>query len=99
MNLVLVLEPLARQHFKARQQRFGLRPSVGFDRSNHDIDAGLHLGVRALKHFVGLADAGGGADEDLQPAGLLVLSPGRFQQGLRRGSLFRIAALICHAAL
>ncbi len=40
-NLVLVFEPLARQNFQALQQRFRLRPPVGFDRANHNIDAGL----------------------------------------------------------
>ena len=76
------------------QQRLGFRPPVGFDHADHDIDAGLQLGVRALQHLIGLADAGGGADEDLQPAGAAVLAPGCFQQGFRRGSLFGIAALI-----
>ena len=79
------------------QQRLGLRPSVGLDDADHDIDAGLQLGVRALQHLVGLADAGGGADEDLQPAGAAVLAPRRLQQGFRRGALFGIAALLNHS--
>ena len=68
-RLVLVVEPLARQHFEALQQRFGLRPAMGLDHADDDIGAGLLPGVRALQHLVGLADAGGGADKDLQPAG------------------------------
>jgi hypothetical protein len=32
-----------------------------------------------LQHLVGLADAGRGTDEYLEPAGLIVLSPGGFQ--------------------
>ncbi len=70
-HLVLVFEPLARQNFEALQQRLGLRPAVGLDHADHDIDAGLQLGMRALQHLIGLADAGGGADEDLEPAGLI----------------------------
>ena len=68
------------------QQRLGLGPAVGFDHADDDIDAGFQLGMRALQHLVGLADAGGGADEDLEPAGLIVLAPRRLQQRIRRGS-------------
>ncbi len=87
--LILVLEPLARHDFKALQQRLGLRPAVGFDHADDDIDAGLQLGMRALQHLIGLADARGGADKNLQPAGLFVLAPRRLQQRIRRGSLIR----------
>jgi hypothetical protein len=61
---------------------------VGLDHADHDIGAGFELGVRALQHLIGLADAGGGADEDLEPADVAVLAPGCLQQGLRRGTLF-----------
>ena len=81
------------------QQRLGLRPPVGLDHADHDIDAGLHLGVRALQHLIGLADARGGADEDLQLSGGIALAPGGLQQRIRRGSFFKIVALICHAAI
>jgi hypothetical protein len=98
-DLVLVFEPLAREHFEALQQRLGLRPSMGLDHADHDIDSRLKPGMGALQHLIGLADAGGGADEDFQPAGLTVLAPGRFQQGFRRRTLFGIAALICHTPI
>jgi hypothetical protein len=98
-NLVPVFEPFARENFEALQQRFRLRPPVGFDDANDDIGAGLSFGLRALQHFVGLADAGGGADEDLEPAGLIILSPGGFQERIRRGSFFGVAAVICHTAV
>ena len=98
-HLVLVIEPFARQHFKAGQQRLGLGPAVGFDHADDDIDARFQLGMRALQHLVGLADPGSGADEDLQLAGLIVVTPRRLQQRIRRGSLFRVEALICHKAL
>ena len=96
MRLVLVLDPLARNDFEALQQRLGLGPPVGLDHADDDIGAGLQLGVRALQHLIGLADAGGGADEDLEPAGAAVLAPGRFQQGFRRGALLGIAARLDH---
>ena len=79
------------------QQRFGLRPAMGLDHADDDIDAGLPLGVRALQHLVGLADAGSGADEDLQPAGVVTFAPGGLQERIRRRPLFRVA--ICHEAL
>jgi len=87
--LILVGEPPARQHFEALQQRFGFHPSMGLDHADDDIDAGLLPGVGALQHFVGLADARRGADEDLEPARTAVLAPGRFQEGFRRRTLFR----------
>jgi len=55
--------------------------------------------LRALQHLVGLADAGRGTDEDLEPAGLIVLSPRGLQERIRRGSFFRVAALLGHTAL
>jgi hypothetical protein len=54
--------------------------------------------MRALQHLIGLADAGGSADKYLEPAAPIVLSPGGFQQRLRRGSFVGVAALICHAS-
>src|SRR5260370_13095333 len=95
-TLLPVLEPFARENFKALQQHFRLGPSVGLDDPNDDIGAGLSFGLRALQHLIGLADAGRGADEDLEPADATVLAPGCFQQGFRRGTLFRIAALLGH---
>jgi hypothetical protein len=55
--------------------------------------------VRALKHLEGLADARCCADEDFEPAGLIVLSPGGFEKRVRRGSFLEVAALICHTAI
>jgi hypothetical protein len=37
---------------------------VGFDDADDDIVASFQLGMRALQHLVGLADAGRGADKD-----------------------------------
>ena len=42
-RLALVFEPLAREDFEALEQRLGLRPPVGLDHADHDIDAGLRL--------------------------------------------------------
>src|SRR5262249_38384264 len=53
-------------------------------------------GACGLGLFVGVADAGGGADEDLERAGLMLFAPRGLEQGLRRGSLVRVAPLIRH---
>ena len=73
--------------------------AMGLDHADRDIGAGLQPGVGALQHLIGLADAGGGADKDLEPAGLIVLAPGGCQECVRRGSLVGVAALLGHAAI
>ena len=97
-DLVPVFDALARHDLEPAQQRLGLGAAMGLHNADHDIDARLQLRMCALQHFVGLADAGGGADEYLQLAERAVLPPGGLQQGLRRGTLFGITALIWHAA-
>ena len=72
---------------------------MGVDYADDDIGTGLLPGVGALQQLVGLADAGSGADEDLEPARAAVLAPGRIQEGFRRGTLFRVAAGLDHAAI
>jgi hypothetical protein len=67
---------------------------MGFDNADDDIDAGLLPGMSALQHFVGLADPWSSADEDLQPSGFAALAPGCLKQGFRRGTMFKIAALL-----
>src|SRR5262249_39510927 len=64
--------------------------------ADEDIVAVLLPGARLLQHFVGLADAGRGADKDLEPAGLPLFAPRGLEQGLRRRSLVRVAPLIRH---
>jgi hypothetical protein len=98
-DLVFIAGTLARDDLKPLQQRLGLRPAVGLDRTDHDIGAGFHLGMRALQHLVAFADAGGGADEDLEPAGRMVFATDGLQQRIRRRSLIGVAALMCHKAL
>ena len=67
---------------------------MGLDHADHHVDARLAPGAGALQHLVGLADAGGGADEDLQPAARALLPARGFKQRLRRRTLFGIAALL-----
>ncbi len=70
--LALVVEALARQDLEALEQRPGLGPAVGFDQADDDVDAlTLELACR-VEHGVGLADAGRGAEEDLELAATLL---------------------------
>ena len=93
-DLILVDDTLAGDDFEPMQQRFRLCPPMGLDNADDDIDAGFPPSVRALKHLIGFADTGRGADEDLQPPGLAALAPGRLKQGFRQGTLFGITALL-----
>ena len=63
-----VFDPAARQDLEVREQRLGLRAMVRLDHAGHGVHAGSALGAGGLQHRVGLADAGGGAEEDLQLA-------------------------------
>ena len=94
----LVLDAPARDDLEALEQRLGLLPAVGFDDADDDVVAVLHAGARGLQHLVGLADAGGGADEDAQLADAAFLAPGRFQQGLGRRPLVGIVSFFSHRA-
>jgi hypothetical protein len=67
---------------------------MSLDNADDDVDTGFPPGVRALKHFVGFADARRRADENLQASGGAALASRRLQQGFRRRALFGIAALL-----
>jgi hypothetical protein len=66
------------------------------DDTDYNVVAILLTGVRLLQHFVGLADAGRGADKDAEFAETLLLAARRFEQGFGRRSIFEIAPLVRH---
>ena len=71
--------------FEPIDQRLGLRAAVRLDQADHDIAALGLLRAGGDQHRVGLADAGRGAEKNLQlPAAFLL---GESQQGVRRGAL------------
>ena len=83
----LVVDLAPRDHLEAAHQRLRLGAAVGLDDADHDVDAVFPLGLRRDQHLVGLADAGGGAEEDLQPAAGLAQ---RFlEERIGRGALVR----------
>ena len=94
--LPLVFEASAGNDLEALEQGLRLLAPMRFDDADHDIVAVLFPGARLLQHLVGLADARSRADENLEPAGSALFSPGGLEQGFRRGSLVRIAPLIHH---
>ena len=58
-----------RQDLEALEQRLGLGAPVGLDVADDDVDARRALErAGGLEHRVGLADAGGGAEEELERA-------------------------------
>jgi hypothetical protein len=68
-----MLDFLARKHFQVTQKGGGLAAPVRLDDSAHDIDAfGAQL-LRGDQHGVGLADAGGITEKNLQLALLRLL--------------------------
>ena len=72
---------------------------MGLDYAHNDIGAGLEPGMGVLQHLIGLADARGGANKNLQFSGTNVRAPGLFQKGLRRGTQLGVSALTGHEAI
>ena len=100
---VHLLEPLApvfdapaRNDLEPVEQRLGLLAAVRLDDADDDIVAVLLAGARLLQHLVGLADAGRGADENLELADAALFPARSLEQGFRRRPLVRVAARICH---
>jgi hypothetical protein len=88
-----IFDLFARDDLEAADQRFGFRAVVRFDEADDDIDAGATLRGGGEQHLIGLADAGGGAEEHFQmPARL---RRGFAQQCLRIGT-FRLCVLLRH---
>ena len=72
-----VVDLPAGQRLQSVEQRFGVAPSVGLDHPDHDIDLLPPLVAGGFQHGEGLADAGGGAEKDLQPAAPLPVGLGQ----------------------
>ena len=63
-----IFDAAARNLFELADLGDGLRPAVGLDETDHHVDALPPQPVALLQHVVGLADPGGEAEVDLQPA-------------------------------
>ena len=84
-DLVAVDDRLARQNLEAFDQLLGLAPAMGLDQTGDDIAPARFLGAGGGQHGVGLADAGRGAEKNLQMPAALLLGEG--QQGIGGSSL------------
>ena len=96
-KLALIFDLLARNDFEAVHQRLGFAAAVGLDHADHDVIAVLLESMRLLQHFVGLADARSGADENAKLADPPFFAPRLLKQRLRRRpGMFGVAPLISH---
>ena len=82
-RLAAVFDAAPGDDFEAGQQRFGFLAAVGLDHAGDDVVAVLEPRVGLLQHFVGLADAGRGADENPQLADAPFFAARRFEEGFR----------------
>src|SRR5262249_44693540 len=90
-----VLDTAPRKNLQALQEGSGLRTVMRLDDAGDDVYAGHALGARRLEHRVGLADARGGAEEDLQ----LAARPARLLLSDAKEELVGIGPSIRHAAM
>ena len=79
-----VFDRAAGQHLKPAGQGLGVLAAVGLDHAHDHIDALLQAPLADGEHLVGLADAGGHAEVDLEPATPLL--PRLRQQGVGIGA-------------
>src|SRR5262249_5949448 len=82
-RLSRVFKPLAGNDLEILEQGLRLLAPVGFDDADDDIVAVALARARLLQHFIGLADAGRGTDEDLEPAGPTLFAPRGLEYGLQ----------------
>ncbi len=92
--LTAIIDALARDHAQPFDQRLGFPAAVGFHDTDNGIDAIRELRPAGHQHLIGLADAGCGAQKNLQPASCLAL--GIFQQRIGRRSAWHIADIVRH---
>ena len=81
--VALVVDRAARNDLEAFDEGLGLLAAMGLDDADDHVDAFGLAGPAGHQHFVGLADAGGRAEENLQPA---ARPPARRFQAARPGT-------------
>ena len=89
------------QDLEPLEQRFRLGPPVGLDAADDNVHPVRPEHPRRLEHRVRLADAGGGAEEELEPPARLarLLFLGARQQGLGIGSVLGHRNSLCAIAI
>ena len=87
-DLVAVNDRLAGNHLEAFEQLLRLVPAVCFNQADDYVTTARFFAAGRREHGVGLADAGRGAEENLEMPSTLSLGQG--EQCIRRSSL------VCH---
>ncbi len=95
----LVVDLAAGQDVETLDEGLRFAAAVRLDHGRRDVEALAHPGPRRREHLEGLADAGGRAEEDLQPSPLASLPSRRGQQGIRRGTLVAVVSVVGHLHL
>ena len=83
-RVAFIADGPARHDLETVEQGLGLGPAMGFDDTRSDVEALAQFGARGLEHRVGFPDAGCGAEKNLQPGRLALLSPCGLKEGIRR---------------
>ena len=79
----VVFNHAPRQDFEPLDERARLGAAMSLDEPDDDIDAFVPQAPRVLQHGVGLADTGGGAEKNLQPARSLPAEHGQKRVRIR----------------
>jgi len=95
-RLSFVIDMPARDDFQTLQQRLGVLAAVSFDDAGDDVIPVFFTGMGLVQHFVGLAHARRGADENPELADAPLFAARRREKGFGRGSIFGSAPLIRH---
>ena len=82
-----IAHPPARQHRQSLGGLGGFSATVRLEQADHDVAAHLLLDMTLVQHAVGLADAGGHPEEDLQATPALIGRCGLGERSFRRAGL------------
>ena len=88
-------DPPPRDDFEIADLRVGVRPAIGLDETDDDVDAALLERARVLEHRVGLADAGRRPDVHAELGAVLLLEP--LEQLIAGGTRRHAHARILHS--
>ncbi len=92
--LAAIVDQPSRHDLETIDQRLGFLAAMGFDDADDDIEAICKARPAGHQHFIGLADAGGRTEKDLQPAATFLL--GMLKESFRRGPGVGVAAVVRH---
>ena len=89
-----MIETGARDDLETIDQRLGIGPAMGFDHADDHVQPFGDMGAAGEQHLISLADAGGGAEENLQPAAHV--AAGGLEQRLGQRPALLAASVVEH---